>query len=40
MRKIIGSFVADRRGVVPIEYLHVVILVTAVIVTAINFIFN
>ncbi len=40
MRRIVIALVEDRRGVLPIEYLHVVTLVTAASVTAIHFIFN
>ncbi len=40
MRRMVVALVKDRRGVLPIEYLHVVTLVTAASVTAIHFIFK
>ncbi len=40
MRRMVIALVEDRRGVLPIEYLHVDTLVTAASVTAIHFIFN
>ena len=36
----VRRFLSDRRGVVPIEYLHVVTLATAVSVAALQFIFG
>lgn len=40
MLQSIYRFLLDRRGVVPLEYLHVATLVTAVLVTATHFIFG
>ncbi len=40
MRRMVVALVKDCRGVLPIEYLHVVTLVTAASVTAIHFIFK
>jgi hypothetical protein len=40
MRRMVVALVKDRRGVLPIEYLHVVTLVTAASVTAIHFFFK
>ena len=40
MSKQVRAFVQDRRGVVPIEYLHVATLVTAAFVTTVHFLFS
>ena len=40
MRRMVVALVKDCRGVLPIEYLHVVTLVTAASVTALHFIFK
>lgn len=38
--RVLRSFAKDESGVLPLEYLHVFILVTAVLVTTVQFVFN
>jgi Flp pilus assembly pilin Flp len=38
--RVAREFAKDESGVLPIEYLHVFILATAVLVTTVQFVFN
>ncbi len=38
--RVLRWFARDDSGVLPLEYLHVFILATAVLVTAVQFVFN
>ena len=40
MIRTVYAFVKDEKGVIPMEYFHVAILVTAVFVTAVDFALN
>ncbi len=40
MIRTVYAFVKDEKGVIPMEYFHVAILVTAVFVTAVDYALN